>query len=291
MALRKKKRLKSGSKPSVTVDLPMENSKIVSRLDQATILIHGEKKIGKTSTLAQEPDAFFLEFDPPQGSLAIKQRHIADWKTLLAYVNKLEEVATSGKFPYKTGVVDGADIMYQLAFDYVCGKKGVAHPTDIGGYEGSAVWKAIRNEFHGVHRRLMALPWAMRYICHSRWRDIKSRGGEKIEKLVPLLSGQAAEIIEGDIDIWAAMIYVGNERVLILEGDESIAAGQKFENQFRTPKGRAIVEVPMGESPQESYRNLLNAWENRQTFTTLEERDRKAEKKGGVKRKPKANAN
>ena len=123
----KVKRKQAPSTPEVSI--PSEPSELAQLLSDYSILVHGEKKIGKTSMFAQE-NSFFMMFDPEQKALAIRQRQIPDWATCLAYIKMLEKKAKLGKLDIETIVIDGADIMFTHCFAATCAKLCITHPSD-----------------------------------------------------------------------------------------------------------------------------------------------------------------
>ena len=271
---------------AVDVDLPTQKSEVADDIRLFSLLIHGEKKIGKTSLFAQEEGALFLEWDPEQKALSIFQRQVPDWRHFLGYVKLIEEQVNAGTFDFRTVVVDGVDQMYSACFAYTCKRLGIVHPHDEDDFGKS--WRAIKTEFKEGFLRLMKLPGiATRFICHSAWREVKSRNGVKIDKLVPTLTGQAEEALVGEVDLWGAYLYDGAERVLVIKGDEMTGAGHRIDQWFCTPDGEMVQEIPMGASAGEAYVNLNAAFNNEQTFVSLETRPRatkaRAPKKGGAK--------
>jgi len=278
---------KKGPEP---VSLPTEKTERSNNLEDYSILVHGEKKIGKTTLFAQEDTAFFLMWDPLNPALELFQESISGWAQFLQYIRALELAAKAGTLKYRTIVVDGADIAYEKCFAWKCDSLGIDHPNDENDFGKS--WKAIKLEFADAMMRLMKLPdVAIRIICHSQWREVKQRDGEKVEKLVPLLSGQAEEVLVGVVDVWAAYCYSGSNRVLVIIGDESTGAGHRIDHGFRTHDGRAVQEINMGKSPKEAYANFVAAFNNELEFATLREsRKARAPKKTQVKAKAKAKA-
>jgi hypothetical protein len=250
------------------VTIPDEPSVPCDDFRSYSMLVHGEKKIGKTTLFAQEEGVFFMEFDPEQIALAIRQRHVPDWPHTLAYIDQLEQ----GPKAIKTVVCDDAGLMYQHCFNWCCEQMCIEHPTDEKDFGKS--WGFIRDEYERAIHRLLNLPTvagiAPRFICHSKWKEFKDREGTKTEKLVPTLTGQAEEALVGEIDIWAAYTYWGKQRVLVIKGDEIIGAGHRVDHRFRTPfDGQPVNEIWMGNSPQESYRNLLTAFNNLQRYEDM----------------------
>jgi len=272
---------KRKKKTPIKVSIPTKVSRISQSLRDYSILLHGEKKIGKTTLWAQEKKAFFLMFDPLQKAMAIRQRHVKSWPHFLAYIDLLE----TGKEDVETVIVDGTDIAYHLCFKWSCEKLAIVHPHDENDYGQS--WNFIRNEFEQAMLRLLALNEkgiAPRFNCHSKWAEVKKRGGGKIEKLVTFLTSQAEEVLNGRIDLWAAYTYMDKKRVLIIEGDEEIGAGHRIDTFFQTPDGESIVEIDMGRSPKQAYQNLLKAFANEQTYTTIDEMVPKKKKKSKRKK-------
>lgn len=262
------KKPKKKPKKQIKVSIPTKPSQVIVDIRRYSILLHGEKKIGKTTLFAQEKKAFFMQFDPLQLSLAIRQRHIPDWPHFLAYIDLLE----GGDENVETAIVDGADIAYQHCFDWCCMKLAITHPHDENDYGKS--WKFIRSEFEKAVLRLLSLNEkgiATRFICHSKWAEIKTRGGGKTEKLVTYLTSQAEEVLNGRIDIWAAYTYFDKKRILIIEGDEEIGAGHRVDGRFLTLEGEAIKEIDMGRSAKQAYENLLEAFNNEQVYSVIEE--------------------
>jgi hypothetical protein len=276
---------RGGTRAPVEVVLPDKPSELSDDFRDYSMLLHGDKKIGKTSLLAQEPGAYFLEFDPEQRALAILQSQMPDWRTFAGYLNELTVRANDGTLAYRTLVIDGVDIMYEACFHHMCKVLGIEHPHDENDYGKS--WGKIRSEYERAVRQALNLPGvAPRFICHSQWKEIKTRGGGETEKLVPILKKQAEEVLVGLVDIWAAYTYDGRERVLVIKGDEQIGAGHRVDHKFRTPSGELVYEVPMGNSAEQAYDNLLSAWNNEQTFADLKSRDVEGEaKKGGARKK------
>lgn len=265
---------KSKRKKSVVqVSLPKKPSKPPSDFKNISILLHGEKKIGKSSLFACEQNSFFLEFDPLQ-PYKILQRQVPDWPHFLAYIDLLEKDPQG----IETVILDGVDVCYQHCFDWCCKKLVIQHPHDENDYGRS--WKFIRTEFEKAMLRVLNLEGiAARFISHSKWTEVESHSGKKIDKLVPFLTAQAEEVLGGRVDLWAAYQYSGKKRILTIRGDEHISAGHRIDDQFRTPSGQAIEEIYMGTNPKQAYANLLQAFNNRQDYVVLNETEPKKKKK------------
>lgn len=277
-------RMKQKTEPAKLV-LPTKPTEVSADINQYSFFIHGAPTIGKTTFATAEEDVLVLSFDPLRPGLRIMQVHMPDWKTLRSAVKQLEAQNESGKFRYRRVVLDRIDLAYIKCTDYICKKRGINHPSDEG---YARAWHALRDEFYEIILRLMGLPCGTWFICHSKWKEIKKpRTGITVERLVPDLGDRAEEILNGLTDGGFAYDWNGKERVLTIQGDETVTAGHNLDAAFRTPDGRKVVEIPAGSSPKEAWGNFLRAFNGKQTFTTLDERNEeaKASKPGKVKLK------
>ncbi len=81
-------------------------------------------------------------------------------------------------------------------------------------------------------------------------------------------------------------MYDGKKHILIIKGDETIAAGHKIDEQFRTPENELIEVIFMGKNPKEAYINLLKGFNNEQKYITIDELEpKKTKKKIKIKRR------
>ncbi len=248
--------------PEVT--LPTKPTKGSSLLDDYSILIHGEKKIGKTTMAMQGGKVLLLQCDPPQKAYKRLEIQIPNWPTFLAALKLLERAARRRKYPYDRVVLDGADTWFNLAQDYACKQLGIEHPEEAPWGKG---WGKVRSVFTDGLRRFLCLPKGRWLLCHSVWRETELHTGAKIDKLVPRLSGMADEIVNGFVDAWFAYVYHGEERRLILRGDERVAAGHRIDtagnHHFRSTDDNRLRTIRLGTSPKQSFESLSEAFLNR----------------------------
>lgn len=257
---------KGGKKKSAAIErpvamldlsLPEFRSSPLARLQDYTILLFGEKKIGKTDLSAQFPDTIHLMTEPGAKAQEIFQVPIRNWKELKGYIRLLEKDKR-----FKTIVLDTVDLAYKLCFDFAIQRLGVAHPSDEAYGKG---WAAIRDEFLGEMQRLMSMGKGVIFISHATEKEIKTRNGEKYDKIMPTLAGQGRDVVEGMVDLWFYYGYDGRDRVLTITGSDHIGAGHRLKKNFRYPNGEPIREISMGHNAEEAYRNLLLAFDNRYT--------------------------
>jgi len=255
------------------ISLPTKKSKRSDELNDYLVLLHGEKKIGKTTLALQDEEAFLLTFDPPQKAIQGYQRHVASWVQFTKYIQLL--LKKKNNLPYTRIVIDGVDIAHRLCQEFVCAKRSIEHPKDDGYGAG---WDALKSEFAKWFDKIMSLKCGVWFICHSKWSEVETRDGRKISKLIPLLKSSAEEMIVGKVDVWASYDYVGDERALIILGDERTGAGHRIDHRFRTPEGKRVREIPMGNTAKEAHKNLMHAFNNKQTITKLKRKGKKKRK-------------
>lgn len=260
----KKKKVRKPPKKKIGVVLPTEYEEPVDDINRYSFLIHGEKKIGKTSLSLQGGKVLLLQNDPPQLAYRRLELVTSTWELFRKALRELEKLAKKPKrFPYDRIVVDGADTWYKRCQHWVCEERGIQHPEDEGWGRG---WDALRQEFDQAVTRLLSLPCGVWFLCHSTWKEIETRRGDKIEKLVPKLTSMGEEILNGKVDAWLAYDFDGNRRVLFLQGDERTGAGHRLDvtdyPHFRDKKGEPLKYIRMGKSPSTAYKRLLAAFNN-----------------------------
>lgn len=256
------------------VRIPESRTKPSDVLDDYHFLIHGEKKIGKT-TLSAQGNTLVVSADPLRKGLEIKQVHVSNHQDLFDVLDQLRKLFSGDPTAFDKVVLDRVDLMYVYCQDEICKREGVSHPSDVG---YAKAWHALRDEFTRIVLGYMNLGCGCWFVCHSEWKELKTRTGLTREKLVPNIAGRAEEILNGFVDGWFAYDYNDTDRVLIVIGSDLIGAGHAIDQSFRTSDGRLIEEIYMGTSPKEAYQNFLRAFRNEQTYADMEEL-RKSKKK------------
>jgi len=266
--------------------LPRERSSPVTNPWNYAYLITGEKKIGKTAWSIEGCEELVLQFDKPQLAYEIRETLVKSWKQFKGHLVELEGMVLSGEsFPYQRIIVDGAGEWYQMCQQNTCRKFGVDHPSEEG---YARAWHHLRDEFTDAVNRLLRLQrdaeCGLVFISHAEWKEKNTRAGGKIERLVPNLPPRAEEILNGKCDAWFAWDYSGEDRIMVVQGDEITGAGHRIDGRFMTPDGRRVREIYMGESPKEAMRNFLAAFNNEQEYENFKEYKESrggAESKGG----------
>ena len=253
-------------------------------------LITGEKKIGKTAFSIEGVEEYVMQCDKPQLAYDIREDIVTRWQQAVQIVNQLLEMATKGEMPFQRVVVDGAGELYAMCQTAACAHFGVEHPSEVG---YARCWHKIRDDFTALVNKLLRLQrvanCGLVFIAHAEWKEKVTRDRQKIERFVPNLPAKCEEILNGKCDAWFTWDYVGKRRVMLIQGDELVAAGHRIDGHFLTPDGRRVREIYMGRSPAEAREAFEAAFRNEQTYTSIKELDgeaepAKAERKGGEAR-------
>ena len=269
---------KSRVKKSIPkLTLPEAPSEISNNLSDYIWLLYGERKIGKTTLLAQFEDVFFLMFDPKNRGLAIYQRHVSKWEEFLKYIKLLEENPDYCKMV----IIDTGFMAYEMCYAYVCKKHGVEDPRDKG---WAVVWKDISREFMEAHERILNLGLGLGITAHADIKEITRKDGTSYNKLTTQLGSAAFKYYNGLVDIIAYYHYneKGN-RELLLRGDSLVEAGTRIEQHFQYTDGSPVVNIPMGKNPKEAFNNVQKAFNNQ--LMRPKEAERKSKTKKSFKRK------
>jgi len=247
--------------------LPTEYTEPIDDFNQISTLIHGGKKIGKT-TLAQqcEGKVLLIQFDREQKSYRRLEEPISTWQQFRIVLKALERAAENPEtFPYTRVVVDGADVWYSQCQEWVCEKFAIEHPSEES---WGKAWTKLTDTFTDAVLRMEKLPCGRWYICHSEWVEHTNHDGDKVQRLEPKLPSRAEEILNGRVDLWMAYDYVKDRRVLFVAGSEQIGAGHSLDDDtsgsyhFRTPDGKKLKLIRAGNSADTAYKRLTQAYDN-----------------------------
>lgn len=235
-------------------------------------LLIGEKKIGKTSLAIEGCEELVLQYDKPQIAYPIKELLVENWRHFTAAKDQLLERAAAGALGFNRVVIDGTGEWYQSCQAKVCQDFAIAHPSEEG---YARAWHALRDEFTAAVNDLLSLQESgcgVVFIAHSQVREIETRDGGKVDKMVPNLAPRCEEIVNGKVDGWFCYDYYGKDRMLIVQGDETVSAGHRIDGHFLTPDGRRVREVHMGRDPSEAMAAFVAAFNNEQEHATMRER-------------------
>lgn len=249
------KSLKVSTDSKETFKVTTELSEPCESLSDYSVLIYGEKKIGKTSTISKFEGAYFCMFEPGGKALRIMQDIYEDWGK---FRKAVPQIVRSSKI--KNVVIDTADFAYKACLHWVCEKLCIDHPQDEGYGKG---WEAVRDEMDEQFRKLFNSGKGVWFTSHYTDREIKKANGEEYLKTSPTMAKQVREYLEGIVDIWVFYTYEKGRRVMYLQGDDYVSAGHRVEGRFLYTDGSPIVRLDMGNSPQEAHDIFVKAFENK----------------------------
>lgn len=233
-------------------NIPSEN------LLDYTILLYGERKIGKTSLCSRFDRSIFFDAEEGTTALPVFAEPIPSWKTFLIKSKELK-----GDKDYGTVICDTADVLYNLCLEYVCRENNIEHPGGQKDYGAS--WTKVRQEFMRGYSRVKDSNKGVVFVSHAKLVEDTTRDGVPYGRIRPTLTGQAFDALASAVHIIAYYGYLGGERRLFIDGSDKIECGCRLENHFRTQKGERIKSIPMGDSSQEAYDNLMKAFRNELT--------------------------
>lgn len=233
--------------------LPTEKTPPSESLQDYSILLFGEKKIGKTTLASMFPDNLLLMTEPGAKSLDVFKMPVRTWKEFKKIIRLLRK-----DHRFRTVTVDTVDLLFKLCDAQVCKDLGIDHVSEADWGRG---WSAVRDEFTTQMAELMGLEKGVILISHSTEKEIKPRSGPKYDRIQPTMPNTARDICEAMVDIWGYFHYDGRDRILTIRGDEHITAGHRLQTRFRY-KGKELEHISMGESKEEAYENFISAFDN-----------------------------
>jgi len=260
--------------------LPTKKNKPSESIEDYAFHIYGPKGIGKTSLAAMFEDSLTFQFEPGGKALTTYQLPCPTWMHFRRAVDMLEEDHSQ----YRNVVIDTCQLAYDGCLSYACKKAGISHPADEAYGKG---WKRVSTEFANVMNRAGLLDLGFFAISHDVDKEIETRSGRKFMKCQPNLSGQAESYFSGPIDIVGYYHYDNEERWLQIRGNDYIEAKCRLQNNFIARDGTPVYKIPMGNSPEESYENLVAAFNNEQkeSYAPEERKTKLKSTKKSVKKK------
>ncbi len=230
-------------------------SEIITDITQYSWWIFGVPKAGKTSLAAQFDRALFAATEQGHKSQRIKKEDLFDkpWPAYEEYLDFMRETTK-----YGTSVVDVLEKAYDVCFEYM------KQELEIEGDPQWGEWNEIRKPFIQWCKGLMSIEGkGCVFISHASSREIEDTVGEKVASVHPNFSGKTLTAIEGEVDIIAFYTFVNGHRVLQIQGDDYVRAGNRLTENFLM-EGKPIKYIPLGTSAAEAYQNILRAFDNEQ---------------------------
>jgi hypothetical protein len=246
--------------------LPTKVNVPPTRFSDYSMLIYGRKKIGKTTLCAELPNPYFISTEPGTKGLRIRCSNVSTYQEIDALLAQLESKFAAGERYCDTLVIDTIDLVYDFAWDFICKKKMISHPSEEKDF--GATWKEIRDHFRTIVTRSLRLGCGVVFLSHDTEKEVELPDGEKIERRMPTMAARALNEIEGIVDTIGFYEYNGDARFLYIKGRVDLIAGCRSKYNFRTTSGERVEVIPMGDDEAVSAKNLQLAFENKQTSKT-----------------------
>ena len=236
-----------------------------NKITAYSLFLHGEKGIGKTTLAACYPDPLIFMFEPGRKNLPIVQVPESGdppltWRWFQQYVKLLVKDG-----PKKTGiqtvVTDTIDRAYEADLIETCWEMGIKHPNDVKDY--GATWSKIKRDFEDTMNGLAFAGYTTVFVSHSRVREVQPATGEPYDLLIPTCSNAAWDYVKATCDLAFYYGYHNRERWLTLRGNNYVWAACNMVDRFRDPKGNLLEAIPMGSVPEDGYKNLCDAFDNK----------------------------
>jgi len=173
--------------------LPTEKRKPSKTLFDYTIMIYGNKFVGKSTLLAQIPNNLFLNTGGGLGTIECYEKPITSWEEFIDVGFEIVQ----GKHNFKCITVDTIDRLAKYCQNYMMEKLNVVHPADLGFGKG---WDMIKDEFIRPFMKLALSPYGLVIVSHAKDVEITTRTS-KITKFVPSMQDFMYNIIAPVCDI------------------------------------------------------------------------------------------
>ncbi len=178
----------------MAITLPKKPTPRKTDLQDLTVLIHGKKKIGKSTICSQLPNVIFAATEPGLGQLEVHQVQIHCWQDFIDFCNAV----ASEDHDFKTVVIDTVNNLYMFACRHICEKYKVDY---VGDFKSIGKGHVLANSlFYETLLKLASLPVGLWMIAHSVDVEIETRT-EKYRKSVPQLPDKASGQILGMADL------------------------------------------------------------------------------------------
>lgn len=203
--------------------LPTEKTQPKQKLEDYSILLYGQPKIGKSTFCSQMNNPLFLATEAGLNALEVYQVPITQWSDLGSVYKELRK----GNHDFSTVVIDTVDNLWKLASEHVCKQNGIMHESDLGFGKG---WQMVKNIFLAALNRFALLPTGLVLTSHVEMTTVKKQVVEHT-KAVPSLAKSGKEIVLGmaDIILYADSVMTddGEQRVIHTKPSENWDAGDR----------------------------------------------------------------
>lgn len=228
-----------------------------------TTLIFGKKAVGKTSLIAQWPDAIVNQFETGRTHLPILQvpkpkEKPLNWKRFKHYL----ELELNDDRIRSVGV-DTIDRAWECCIKFVCEQSGIRHPNDANDY--GKTWQACSDEFETTLNQIKQAGKSPVFVSHGKLKPVYDvLKDESVEMFIPTCPERCWLYLQTVADFVFCYTTHGAQRVLVCRPTDTVMAACGPPNTFMHRKsGRPLLEISMGSSPAEAFKLLTAAYENK----------------------------
>lgn len=217
--------------------LPKEKKKPSVNLWDYTILLYGQKLIGKSSLANEIPNNIFLNAGGGLEAQECFEVSIRNWDDYLSAVTEL----LTQPHEFKVVTLDTIDRIHKLCTAYVMKKLGTSYPGDLEFGKG---YDAVKDEFMRPLMALVLSKMGVMMISHVKDIEMKTRVS-KFNKSITTLQDHIWQLVESVSGIILYYTMETNEkgeekRILKTRASEYYISGD------RTNKLSAYGDIELG---------------------------------------------
>lgn len=242
------------------------------------ITLYGVKGVGKTSLFGHQKDTKTLMLEPRRRNLKIHQWPEGgpqpSWEEVQEFVDLCVEHG-----PPLTVVVDTADEARSICERYYAKKAGYDDPQVAGeALPYGNFWVAVREGFAEVFNKLLYSDIGLVFTSHAKLRDSEAiEEGSKV--IAPTASPACWKYLKAVSDYAFYYGYHGNDRAIWVRGDDQLWAACGVDDHFMDAKtGLPLKAFKVGNTPQEAYKTLMAAFDNKVTDIVTAQAEKSAER-------------
>ncbi len=274
-------RPKKTSSPEEGLSLPSKVNSPPTVFTENSIFIYGDKGIGKSSLLAQYLDSIHLVAEHKRRGLRIRMipegnEQPLNWKRMQGYARLIAKAKD-----IKTVVFDTVDRCYDLCFKDVCSRHGCKHPKELSGWDGAELWHIMKMEFEDLIKLLQDAAKVPAFISHSRSREVEI-DGVKWQETYPTCSPAPWGILKAITEYAFCYGFQKGQRTFWVRPSNYVWAGCASEEHFLDPDKKQLLSFSAGNSAQQAFKSLLDAYANKRTGELYEEYDTSEEEEETV---------
>lgn len=189
--------------------------------EQATWLVFGNPKVGKSTFASQWPECLILNMEP-RGTRYIEDAYCLDidsLEMLHGVFSQLKAAFDKGEKPYETVAIDTIDVVKDWIYEAVLKDLGIKTMGDAG--RSGADWIAGRTRTLALIARFAQLPVNLLVVAHSRPIQV----GEKIIGATVDLPGSLARHTLGAVENILFCTMKGGTRQIIPQARADVDTG------------------------------------------------------------------